>query len=61
MSGHRQEPVRAQGGLRVELLDANAVLQPGQRIVTLGSVGGHPYVPGVPIGTSCRWKARRVR
>jgi rod shape-determining protein MreC len=40
----------AQGGLQVELLDANAVLQPGQRIVTLGSVGGHPYVPGVPIG-----------
>ncbi len=40
----------AQGGLRVELLDANAVLQPGQRMVTLGSVGGHPYVPGVPIG-----------
>ncbi len=41
----------AQGGLRVELLDANAVLQAGQRLVTLGSVGGHPYVPGVPIGT----------
>jgi rod shape-determining protein MreC len=41
----------AQGGLRVELLDANAVLQAGQRLVTLGSVGGHPYAPGVPIGT----------
>ncbi|HUK68905.1 MAG TPA: rod shape-determining protein MreC [Streptosporangiaceae bacterium] len=41
----------AQGGLRVELLDANAVLQAGQRLVTLGSVSGHPYVPGVPIGT----------
>ena len=40
----------AQGGLQVELLDANAALQAGQRIVTLGSVGGHPYVPGVPIG-----------
>jgi len=40
----------AQGTLRMELLDANADLQPGQRIVTLGSVGGHPYVPGVPIG-----------
>jgi len=38
------------GMMRLELLDANAVLQPGQRIVTLGSVGGHPYVPGVPIG-----------
>ena len=44
----------AQGGLRMELLDANAVLQPGQRIVTLGSVGGHPYVPGVPIGVITR-------
>ncbi|HKB31334.1 MAG TPA: rod shape-determining protein MreC [Streptosporangiaceae bacterium] len=44
----------AQGGLQVELLDANAVLQPGQRIVTLGSVSGHPYVPGVPIGVVTR-------
>ncbi len=47
----------AQGGLRMELLDANAVLQPGQRIVTLGSVGGHPYVPGVPIGVITRVEA----
>jgi rod shape-determining protein MreC len=47
----------AQGGLRIELLDANAVLQPGQRIVTLGSVGGHPYVPGVPIGVITRVEA----
>jgi rod shape-determining protein MreC len=47
----------AQGGLRMELLDANAVLQPGQRLVTLGSVGGHPYVPGVPIGVITRVEA----
>ena len=44
----------AQGGLQVQLLDAGAVLQHGQRIVTLGSVGGHPYVPGVPIGVVSR-------
>jgi len=44
----------AAGMLRLELLDANAVLQPGQRLVTLGSVGGHPYVPGVPIGMVTR-------
>lgn len=44
----------AAGMLRLELLDANANLQPGQRIVTLGSVGGHPYVPGVPIGVVTR-------
>jgi len=44
----------AAGTLRMELLDANAVLKPGQRIVTLGSVGGHPYVPGVPIGVVSR-------
>jgi rod shape-determining protein MreC len=44
----------AAGMLRLELLDANANLQPGQRIVTLGSVGGYPYVPGVPIGVVTR-------
>lgn len=38
------------GMLRMELFDANAVLRPGQRIVTFGEEGGHPYVPGVPIG-----------
>lgn len=37
--------------LHLELFDANAVLQVGQQIVTFGSVGGSPYVPGVPIGT----------
>lgn len=41
----------SQGLLQMELFSANVVLRPGQRIVTLGSVGGHPYVPGVPIGT----------
>lgn len=37
--------------IRLQLLDVNAVLRPGQRIVTLGSQGERPYVPGVPIGT----------
>ena len=26
-------------------------LKPGQELVTFGSVGGRPYVPGVPVGT----------
>jgi rod shape-determining protein MreC len=37
--------------IRLQLLDVNAPLRPGQRIVTLGSQGERPYVPGVPIGT----------
>ncbi|WP_067477341.1 rod shape-determining protein MreC [Actinomadura hibisca] len=36
--------------LRFQLLDANAPLRAGQRLVTLGSQGERPYVPGVPIG-----------
>jgi rod shape-determining protein MreC len=36
--------------LRFQLLDSNAPLQPGQRIVTFGSQGDRPYVPGVPVG-----------
>jgi rod shape-determining protein MreC len=39
------------GTMQLQLFDANAVLQPGQQLVTFGSVGGSPYVPGVPIGT----------
>ncbi|MEO5876562.1 MAG: rod shape-determining protein MreC [Streptosporangiaceae bacterium] len=36
--------------IRFELLDADAPLTIGQRIVTLGSQGERPYVPGVSIG-----------
>jgi rod shape-determining protein MreC len=36
--------------LRLQMLDANVPLRPGQRIVTFGSQGGRPFVPGVPIG-----------
>lgn len=37
--------------LRFHLLDPAASLVPGQRVVSFGSQGGQPYVPGVPIGT----------
>lgn len=37
--------------LRLTLFSATAVLHPGEAIVTFGSVGGRPYVPGVPVGT----------
>ncbi|WP_026416241.1 rod shape-determining protein MreC [Actinomadura oligospora] len=36
--------------LRFQLLDANAPMRVGQRLVTLGSQGERPYVPGVPVG-----------
>jgi rod shape-determining protein MreC len=36
--------------LKLTLFSANATLQPGQELVTFGSVGGRPYVPGVPVG-----------
>ncbi|MDT0301198.1 rod shape-determining protein MreC [Streptomonospora wellingtoniae] len=37
--------------LRFELMSADTRLKTGQRIVTLGSLEGTPYVPGVPVGT----------
>ena len=43
--------MRGSGMLKLSLFDANAVLQPGEQLVTLGSVGDRPYVPGVPVGT----------
>nr|WP_237418130.1 rod shape-determining protein MreC [Actinomadura rayongensis] len=36
--------------MKFQLLNANATLKVGQRLVTLGSQGDSPYVPGVPIG-----------
>jgi rod shape-determining protein MreC len=36
--------------LRLTLFSATAVLTPGEALVTFGSVGGRPYVPGVPVG-----------
>ena len=37
--------------LRLSLFDANAVLSPGQEVMTYASVGDQPEVPGVPVGT----------
>jgi rod shape-determining protein MreC len=37
--------------LRLSLFNANAVLRPGQEVVTYASVGDQPEVPGVPVGT----------
>ena len=39
------------GLLRLDLFAANAVLKPGQQVVTYASVGDQPDVPGVPVGT----------
>ncbi|HET8615850.1 MAG TPA: rod shape-determining protein MreC [Actinomycetales bacterium] len=36
--------------MRLELLDAQTSVEPGARMVTLGSVGDRPFVPGVPVG-----------
>lgn len=42
---------RAGSALKFQLLDSTVVMEPGQRIVSFGSEGDRPYVPGVPIGT----------
>ncbi len=36
--------------MRLRLLDAQTKVAPGARLVTLGSAGGSPFVPGVPVG-----------
>lgn len=37
--------------LRVEFLDPQLHVEPGAVVVTLGSAGDAPFVPGVPVGT----------
>jgi rod shape-determining protein MreC len=37
--------------LKLTLFSATATVKPGQELVTFGSVGGRPYVAGVPVGT----------
>jgi len=37
-------------GMQLRLFDANATLRQGEALVTFGSVGDQPYVPGVPVG-----------
>jgi len=44
------ETMAAAQGLKLTLFSATATLTAGQTIVTFGSVGGRPYVAGVPIG-----------
>jgi rod shape-determining protein MreC len=44
VSGHGREP------MTLQLLDAQATMRPGDRLVTFGSQGGRPFVPGVPFG-----------
>jgi rod shape-determining protein MreC len=42
---------RSESGLmRLQVLDANAVLSPGEQLVTSASISDRPYVPGVPVG-----------
>lgn len=41
----------SKGMMRLTLFSTNSVLQAGQQLVTFGSVGNRPYVPGVPVGT----------
>ncbi len=40
--------------LRLQVFDVNAVLRPGQELVTFGSATGTPYVAGVPVGVIVR-------
>jgi rod shape-determining protein MreC len=42
------------GLLRLQVFDVNAILRPGQELVTFGSAGGRPYAPGVPVGVITR-------
>ena len=42
------------GLLRLQVFDVNAVLRPGEQLVTFGSVGGTSYVAGVPVGVITR-------
>lgn len=37
--------------LKLTLFSGSATMAPGDALVTFGSVGGRPYVPGVPVGT----------
>jgi rod shape-determining protein MreC len=42
--------ITGSGLLRLQVFDVNAILHAGQELVTFGSAGGRPYVPGVPVG-----------
>jgi rod shape-determining protein MreC len=42
------------GLLRLQVFSTDAVLRPGEQLVTFGSVDAKPYVPGVPVGVITR-------
>lgn len=42
--------VRDRGALDLRLLDGQATVSKGDRLVSFGSQGDRPYVPGVPVG-----------
>jgi rod shape-determining protein MreC len=44
------QTMEGSGDLQLKLFSATAMLHPGEPLVTFGSVGGRPYVPGVPVG-----------
>jgi rod shape-determining protein MreC len=53
MEGSREIGVATGTGgpmLSLQVLDLQARLYPGDRLVTFGSTAGRPYVPGVPVG-----------
>ncbi|WP_017577976.1 rod shape-determining protein MreC [Nocardiopsis kunsanensis] len=51
VAGGAQVPGGPEADLTYELFDMEARIEPGDRIVTLGSHEGVPFVPGVPVGT----------
>ncbi len=44
------ESLAGSADMRLSMFSSSAVLHPGETVVTYGSVGGRPYVPGVPVG-----------
>jgi rod shape-determining protein MreC len=47
------------GALRLRVVGAGNSVVPGQRLVTFASVGGRPYIGGVPVGVVTRVGAGR--
>jgi rod shape-determining protein MreC len=44
------ETMASPDDLQLKLFSSTAALHQGEELVTFGSVGGRPYVPGVPVG-----------
>lgn len=45
------ETMTSNNQLKLTLFSGSATMSPGNALVTFGSVGGRPYVAGVPVGT----------